>query len=277
MAYKPSYNRPEKVKGVDIEDGAITSEKISDQGVARRDIANESVTSEKIKPGAVHARHLDEDVYDALGLQSVPDNSIGTEKIQAKAVTASKLADGSVTRDKIATSAVTNPKIKDGAVTPEKLSFTPATRPLTPPVATDELADTSVTPVKLDAIDTPLNGEVPTYNQAQAKFEWKPGAGGIQMKTGTYVGDGNASQSITGVGFQPKVLIVFSQAPGSTPDGFLTTDQDAGWTRLFRASATNYNQTVITSLDPDGFTVDLTITPESPNESGVTYTYIALG
>lgn len=35
-----------------------------------------------------------------------------------------------------------------------------------------------VKPSDLDAIDSPANGEVPTYNAAQGKFEWKPMAGG---------------------------------------------------------------------------------------------------
>ena len=35
-----------------------------------------------------------------------------------------------------------------------------------------------VKPSDLDAIDSPADGEVPTYNAAQEKFEWKPMAGG---------------------------------------------------------------------------------------------------
>jgi hypothetical protein len=35
-------------------------------------------------------------------------------------------------------------------------------------------ADASVTPAKLSAVDTPADGEVPSYQAASGKFEWKP-------------------------------------------------------------------------------------------------------
>ncbi len=56
--------------------------------------------------------------------------------------------------------AVTTGKILNGTILMEDLSFTPATRPLTPPAATDEIANNAITSVKIE------NGQVQTVDIA---------------------------------------------------------------------------------------------------------------
>jgi hypothetical protein len=61
------------------------------------------------------------------------------------------IASKAVTNDKIADKAVDSRIIKEGAVTPNKLSFTPAGRPLTPPIESAEIKDGVVTTPKIAA------------------------------------------------------------------------------------------------------------------------------
>src|SRR3989339_2220950 len=58
------------------------------------------------------------------------------------------------------TPAIVTDEIANGAVTAEKLSFTPVARPLVPPVATDEIANAAITPEKL-SFSVPVRPMVP--------------------------------------------------------------------------------------------------------------------
>jgi hypothetical protein len=180
--------------------GAVTGSKLADNAVTGSKIRDNTVRSEKIAAGAVTTAKIGEGQVTASRLQ---DRAVTSEKIARNAVTTEEIADGAVSAtklsftppsvarpitppvvtDEIAGGAVTTPKIADGNVTPAKLSFTPATRPLTPPVTSDELEDASVTPAKLEAVDAPADGEVPAYNLAQDKFEWKSAGGGVTKHT----------------------------------------------------------------------------------------------
>ncbi|MEO0228186.1 MAG: hypothetical protein ABIL70_09085 [candidate division WOR-3 bacterium] len=59
------------------------------------------------------------------------------------------IANNAVNSAKIADNTVTSGDIQDGTIGMVDLSFTPATRPLSPPVSTDEIANGAVTSVKL--------------------------------------------------------------------------------------------------------------------------------
>lgn len=86
--------------------------------------------------------------------------------------------------------------------------------------------------------------------------------------TGTYTGDGAATKAITGVGFQPSVVIVHDQ----DNEMGVKTDQDG--TKTFRYSS--YQDDHIVSLDSDGFTVgDGTASANLYNTNTTVYTYIA--
>jgi len=77
-----------------------------------------------------------------------------------------------------------------------------------------------------------------------------------EFTTGTYTGDGAATQSITGLGFQPDAVFVLKQTTSGKNSG-IKTDQDglnASWGRR-DASRQGYATTHIVSLDADGFTV----------------------
>jgi len=78
----------------------------------------------------------------------------------------------------------------------------------------------------------------------------------IPMVTGSYTGDAAATQAITGVGFQPTVLIVYLPN-NSTYGNAYKTDQYGTKTHLPRGGGNNnvWEDDHIISLDADGFTV----------------------
>ena len=96
-----------------------------------------------------------------------------------------------------------------------------------------------------------------------------------RMKVGSYDGDGNNSQAITGVGFQPDVVMVFIGTPGNSRRG-VSTSTMAGYTAVWDASF-RYGPDMIASLDADGFTVGDGTGGGSVNfnVSGNTYHWIA--
>jgi hypothetical protein len=104
--------------------------------------------------------------------------------------------------------------------------------------------------------------------------------GFIRMKTGEYTGDAAATKAITGVGFQPKFLMVYEQVT-QTYFAF-KTDQDGTKALVVISEVAEgelnlYIDDQIISLDADGFTVgDGTGSSNYCNLAQV-YTYIAFG
>lgn len=88
-------------------------------------------------------------------------------------------------------------------------------------------------------------------------------ASDFTIETGSYTGNGT-SQSITGVGFSPD-LIIIKGATGANSAVFATSSMPAG--ESYQLSSPS-NADAITSLDSDGFSVGA---DEEANESGVTY------
>jgi len=93
-----------------------------------------------------------------------------------------------------------------------------------------------------------------------------------KMKIGTYTGDGAATQAVTGVGFQPELMILWTQGTviyvrfKTSADGTYTKNSNGG-----------YFEDEIISLDADGFTVgDGTGGGEDMNGDTVVHTYIAV-
>ena len=100
-----------------------------------------------------------------------------------------------------------------------------------------------------------------------------------RITTGTYTGDGAATQQIRGVGFQPKFVIVYRQF-NAVGDIAHKSDQDGTMTKYvdFTIGQTTYADDHIISLDPDGFTVgDGTLDANRFNINLQVYTYIAFG
>jgi hypothetical protein len=93
-----------------------------------------------------------------------------------------------------------------------------------------------------------------------------------QMATGLYTGDGNATQAITGVGFQPDYMRIYRQ--DTTALDAHKSDQDGTKTHL--GGAPTWEDDHIISLNSDGFTVgDGTPSSNLVNVNTIVYAYIA--
>ena len=97
-------------------------------------------------------------------------------------------------------------------------------------------------------------------------FAWIPAAH-AQIVSGSYVGDGTAGRAITGLGFRPDIVIVKVDFDGQTDPNPPCSSADDCSSAVIRTSTMAganskpvkgnqaYAGNMITSLDPDGFTV----------------------
>ncbi|MEK7159644.1 MAG: hypothetical protein AAB766_04065, partial [Patescibacteria group bacterium] len=97
-------------------------------------------------------------------------------------------------------------------------------------------------------------------------FAFKSVAGA--MKNSTYTGDGTASQSITGVGFQPSFVWDIRSTGGADSFNVIHTKESYKYSNTTDASG---GSSLITSLDADGFTVG------TNSNVATTYYYVAWG
>jgi len=112
--------------------------------------------------------------------------------------------------------------------------------------------------------------------QAIPNFAWLLFASKTgKIKVGSYVGDGAVGHAITGVGFQPDVLILWKNGAETTnTEGYITTKDAIADSGGILTSAFNGSKSGrIQSLDSDGFTLNTT---GDPNGNGITYNYLAL-
>ena len=93
----------------------------------------------------------------------------------------------------------------------------------------------------------------------------------MQVKTGSYTGNGTDNRTVTGVGFQPDVLIV-KRKDGTNNAYFRQSGMASGYSMTLRADS-GLETSKIKSLDTDGFTLGTT---DEVNGNTYTYTYIAL-
>tara|TARA_Y100000310_G_scaffold133883_2_gene132855 strand:+ start:3486 stop:3782 length:297 start_codon:yes stop_codon:yes gene_type:complete len=89
---------------------------------------------------------------------------------------------------------------------------------------------------------------------------------------GTYTGDGNGTQAITGVGFLPKFVIIGRYNSGGAEAQVITTTELIANPFSVGLNSGSTFATHIASLDADGFTVDTNL-----NVNTGTYWWVALG
>lgn len=102
---------------------------------------------------------------------------------------------------------------------------------------------------------------------------WKELSG--QIATGTYTGDGGATKAITGLGFQPKHVHIYTKA--GTAFGWKNTGDSTGSMNYTNSGLVlRYADDHIISRDSDGFTVgDGTATANVFNVNTTVYSYTA--
>ena len=107
------------MKTDDINDQAITKDKIRDGNVTTEKLAEGAVSTDKLPDGAVKTEKIaDENVTTS----KLADGAVSTSKIADQNVTKEKIADQSVDNSKLSPEAVTYDKLKDKSVINEKLN-----------------------------------------------------------------------------------------------------------------------------------------------------------
>ena len=143
----PTFREDTKIGGMvpmmktdDINDQAITKDKLRDG----------NVTTEKLADGAVNTDKLSDGV---ITTPKIANQNVTTEKMADAAIVTSKIADQNVTREKIADQSVDNSKLSPKAVTYDKLNDKS--------VITEKLNDRAVTTEKVEdkAITNPKLGD----------------------------------------------------------------------------------------------------------------------
>ena len=99
------------------------------------------------------------------------------------------------------------------------------------------------------------------------------------MHIDKYDGQGG-TQAITGLGFRPKVLLIYKRINNSDAGLWIKTDKDSAYLGFvnFLVGKWTWAAGYIVSLDADGFTVFDNGTTTTVNDaSTASYDYIALG
>jgi hypothetical protein len=97
-------------------------------------------------------------------------------------------------------------------------------------------------------------------------YRWIALKAGCAMSVGSYTGNGAASRTISGAGFQPELAFVMSAA------GNQATQRYSGMTRSFPFGTGTGSTTAITGFAANGFTVG---NSAETNTNGTTYHYVA--
>lgn len=135
------------MKTDDINDQAITKDKIRDGNVTTEKLAEGAVSTDKLPDGAVKTEKIaDENVTTS----KLADGAVSTSKIADQNVTKEKIADQTVDNSKLSPEAVTYDKVKDKAIITEKLNDRAVT--------TEKVEEKAITNTKLG--DQSVDGRV---------------------------------------------------------------------------------------------------------------------
>lgn len=188
---------------------SITSDKIANDAVTNNKLADNSVSSSKIGYSAITNSHL---ANNSVNTSNINNNAITTNKIVDGNVTSSKISSGAidnthlsinaVNTSNISDNAVTSAKVTNGAISANKVEGLTAGQFI---IGTDgtaannakvtmsgdasmnssgvltigsnavidtKIASEAITEPKLKALDTPNDGEVLSWNNANTQFEW---------------------------------------------------------------------------------------------------------
>lgn len=151
------------------------------------------------------------------------------------------------------------------------------------PTATDDANDSPAYEAGSLWMDVSNNKAYICKDATAGSADWDEFASAYAAKiaTGVYTGDGTASNSITGVGFQPTYLKIWQRVTtdGNTAAIVETTDtivddHTSGGAIVHAGSGGHTFETnMIISLDSDGFTVDDAGADAFPNKADAIYNY----
>ena len=210
---------------------------------------------------------------------SVPDGSVGTEKMMDYAITTAKLGELAVTAAKIAALAVTTAKLADGAVTESKLGTSAVTadkiaalavtnaKLAAGAVSEGKLADGAITTAKLGALAV-TGAKIANSTIPIGKLSFTP----AQYTVGVYTGNGESGygeQNSLTFPFVPKMVLIVDETYGAMNYGSVCWMGQSFGASQVQFSLSNKTLSWYTTYDDS---------PEyQMNKFGDKYTYFAVG
>lgn len=193
------------MKTDDINDQAITKDKIRDGNVTTEKLADGAVSTDKLPDGAIKT-------------SKIADENITTEKLAEGAVETSKIADQNVTSEKIADQSVDNSKLSPEAVTYDKVKDKA--------IITEKLNDRAVTTEKVEerAITNPKLGNQSVDGRVvrEASLETKHFANGSvtteKIKDSSVTNEKVADDTLGIEKFDPELRKIIQAATGLPED-----------------------------------------------------------
>lgn len=193
------------MKTDDINDQAITKDKIRDGNVTTEKLADGAVSTDKLPDGAVKT-------------SKIADENITTEKLAEGAVETSKIADQNVTSEKIADQSVDNTKLSPEAVTYDKVKDKA--------IITEKINDRAVTTEKVEekAITNPKLGNQSVDGRVvrEASLETKHFANGSvtteKIKDSSVTNEKVADDTLGIEKFDPELRKTIQAATGLPED-----------------------------------------------------------
>lgn len=193
------------MKTDDINDQAITKDKIRDGNVTTEKLADGAVSTDKLPDGAIKT-------------SKIADENITTEKLAEGAVETSKIADQNVTSEKIADQSVGNSKLSPEAVTYDKVKDKA--------IITEKLNDRAVTTEKVEerAITNPKLGNQSVDGRVvrEASLETKHFANGSvtteKIKDSSVTNEKVADDTLGIEKFDPELRKIIQAATGLPED-----------------------------------------------------------
>lgn len=232
------------MKTDDINDQAITKDKIRDGNVTTEKLADGAVSTDKLPDGAIKASKIaDENIT----TDKLAEGAVETSKIADQNVTSEKIADQSVDSSKLSPEAVTYDKVKDKAIITEKLNDRAVT--------TEKVEERAITNPKLG--NQSVDGRV----VREASLETKHFANGSvtteKIKDGSVTNEKVADDTLGIEKFDPELRKTIQAATGLPDDlSQMIQDVDKSFKQLKEKdtdlqSQINDKQQQITANDDD--------------------------
>ena len=200
------------MKTDDINDQAITKDKIRDGNVTTEKLADGAVSTDKLPDGAIKASKI---ANENITTEKLAEGAVETSKIADQNVTSEKIADQSVDNSKLSPEAVTYDKVKDKAIITEKINDRAVT--------TEKVEERAITNPKLG--NQSVDGRVVREASLETKHFANKSVTTEKIKDGSVTNEKVADDTLGIEKFDPELRKTIQAATG-LPDDFIQMIQD---------------------------------------------------
>lgn len=215
-----------------LAEGAVSTDKLPDGAVKTEKIADKNITTSKLADGAVSTSKIaDQNVTkEKIADQSVDNSKLSPEavtydKVKDKAIITEKLNDRAVTTEKVEEKAITNGKIGDSAVDGRTISEASVEKKhlANDSVATEKLQDSSVTSDKINN-DAVTEEKIKDSSVSNTKLA-DNSVGTSKIKDGNITNEKVANNTLTQDKLDPELRKAIQAATG-LPENLVEVIQD---------------------------------------------------